>query len=94
MRRWLWIAVLLFAAGDIATTAYGLHTGETEGNPILAEAIGEIGPLPAMVIFKAGACTLAYICQKLMPRAKWVPPAALVTVWGPVTALNTVTLIT
>lgn len=89
MRKWLWLLVLLAATGDVVTTAHGLNQQEIEeGNPNIESFVAEMPVIPVMIAFKVGAICTALVAQRLLPERKWVPPAALLVVWGPVTLWN------
>jgi len=68
--KWLWLLVLLVAAGDIATTLYGMGVGASEGNVIAEEAMNQHGQLPAMIALKVFAITIGLVLQYYMPQSK------------------------
>ena len=41
---------------DGVATYVGVHAGMTEGNPLLAWALGQLGPASALCLFKLQAC--------------------------------------
>lgn len=89
MRKWLWLLVLLTATGDVVTTAHGLNQqGIEEQNPSVERLTADIPVIPVIVGFKLAAICTALIAQHLLEKARWVPAAALLVVWGPVTLWN------
>jgi hypothetical protein len=63
---------------DGVATYVGLHAGMAEGNPLLAWALGQLGPASALCLFKlqACACLLLLWCVR---RHRLVAPALVVS---------------
>jgi hypothetical protein len=53
--------------GDLATTAYGLHIGLVEKNPVAAQVL-QIAGIGGLVGLKLIALAFALVCWKLLPR--------------------------
>lgn len=90
--KWLWLLVILFAAGDVVTTIHGLSNGEDEGNPVVVEAIDYVGALPALVSIKLWSLLVGLAAQSILTEYEWIPATILLLVWGPVVAWNLVVL--
>lgn len=84
----LWLLVILFAGADVGTTIYGLSNGESEGNPVVQDAIDEVGVVPALISIKLGAVALGAGLYNAVPDHKWMVPTALLSVWAPVVVWN------
>jgi len=63
---------------DGVATYVGLHAGMAEGNPLLAWALGQLGPASALCLFKlqACACLLLLWCVR---RHRLAAPALVVS---------------
>lgn len=72
----LWIgAILLFGAGDIATTMFGLQlNGIVESNPLARSAFSH-SQILGMVGLKAAAFGILYTGYRIMPTGTrlWIP---------------------
>lgn len=62
---------------DGAATYAGLHVGFGEGNPILAWALGWLGPAPALLVFKLQACACVLLLWRLRHHRLAQPALAL-----------------
>ncbi len=80
--RWLTalviVNVLLQVFDGLATYA-GLQVGYGEGNPIVAAAIGTVGPGTALAFFKVEACLCLLLVWALRHRTRLAAPALFVT---------------
>jgi uncharacterized protein DUF5658 len=52
---------------DGVATYIGVHAGLAEGNPLLAWALGQLGPASALLLFKLQACA----CLLILWRVRW-----------------------
>ena len=60
---------------DGFATYAGLHAGFAEGNPLLGWACGQLGPAPALCLFKLEACACVLMLWHL--RRSWLAAPAL-----------------
>ena len=67
------LALQLF---DGVATYVGLNTGVTEGNPLLAWALGRIGATPALCLFKLQACACLLLLWRFRGHRFAVPALA------------------
>ncbi|ELY68309.1 hypothetical protein [Natrinema versiforme] len=100
--RWLWLAVLVAIAADLATTVGGLEVGFAESNPVgtlVLETVGVLG----LVGLKAGAVAIGLSVAAAVVRAPdriapdyvtLVVPTALATVWLLAATWNAYLLVT
>lgn len=86
----LWALTLVFALGDLLTTVYGIRIGLIEQNGVVYAMMNLIGVVPAMLVVKSGAISVAGFAHKKMVSHEWVCPFSLAIVWGPVTVWNIV----
>jgi uncharacterized protein DUF5658 len=52
---------------DAVATYVGVHAGVAEGNPLLAWALGQLGPASALLLFKLQACA----CLFFLWHVRW-----------------------
>lgn len=74
VRALVFLNLALQAFDGLATYA-GLHAGFAEGNPILAWALGVLGPASALCLFKLQACACLALLWRV--RANWLAAPAL-----------------
>jgi len=86
----LWALALTLALADLLTTVYGLRIGLIEQNGIVFALMNLIGVVPAMLVVKTGAISVAGFAHKKMVSHEWVCPFSLTIVWGPVVVWNIV----
>lgn len=84
----LWLLVVLVAFADIATTWYGINAGLSEGNPVVAEAIQNVGVIGALLGMKFIALGLVFVGAMMTPRGTWLPPALLSVIWFSAVLVN------
>jgi uncharacterized membrane protein len=68
------LALQLF---DGVATYVGLHFGFNEGNPLLAWALGHVGPASALFLFKLQACACLLVLWRLRQNRLAVPALAM-----------------
>lgn len=83
----LWVGAILLAALDVGLTYWGLQVGLTEGNPVVAALLAEVG-IAALAGLKGALLGLAAACRWLRPR--WGPwlPLGLSLPWLAAVAIN------
>lgn len=86
-----WIAVLVAAVADLASTGFGLHAGHAEGNPIVAWILATTG-FGGFVAFKVLVIVaVALVASRILPL-RTVAPLVLTVTWGLVAAINVVVI--
>jgi len=89
-QRALWAVVALALLADTALTAYGLHVGMFEANPIMRSAVAAFGT-PGLLLPKAAALFAAVgIRAAVSERLRAVVPATLATPWLVAAGVNLV----
>lgn len=63
----LWTAFLVFTAGDLLTTLYGLQNGAVEANPVVSSLLDAHGQ-PVLVFLKLVFLAVVWVDLKVLPR--------------------------
>jgi Domain of unknown function (DUF5658) len=63
---------------DGVATYVGVHAGMAEGNPLLAWALGQLGPASALFLFKLQACACLLLIWRVR-RNRLAAPALAVS---------------
>jgi len=63
---------------DGVATYVGVHAGMVEGNPLLAWALGQLGPASALFLFKLQACACLLLLWRVR-RNRLAAPALVVS---------------
>lgn len=63
---------------DGFATYVGLHAGMSEGNPLLAWALGQLGPASALFLFKLQACACLLLLWRIR-RHRLAAPALVLS---------------
>ncbi len=78
-----WLLIILSVL-DVATTVYALRnrSGVTEGNPVMAAAMGKLGITPALVILKVVALGALFYLVPVQGNEEgyWAAVAVMVAV--------------
>jgi hypothetical protein len=83
----VWILALVATLADVATTAFGVGAGLSEGNPVV-DAILHAGGIPGFLGFKIGILlTVAAVGARCFDRPT-VAPGVLAVAWGSVAVVN------
>lgn len=91
--NWRWAAALTTAATDLLTTHIGLQRGISEGNFIAAYTLQQWG-FGGLIGLKIASLLFAAIVWLLVEREQRpIIPLTLAAVWGIVTVVNTVTIL-
>jgi len=86
--RRLWVGVLAFLLLDLATTAYGLHLGFDESNPIAIALLWEFG-FWALVSLKLGSVGIGVVGWVVLPIwYRFIAPVTLAAAWAIGSTLN------
>lgn len=89
-QRALWAVVALSLLADTALTAYGLHVGMFEANPIMRGAVAAFGT-PGLLVPKAVSLVAAVgIWAAVSEHLRAVVPATLATPWLVAAGVNLV----
>jgi len=85
------VALVVFVAGDILTTTYGLQVGVSESNPVPAMVMDAVGALPAMVGLKLLAVGILWAVYRRLDERYWPEtiPMTLTAVGGVAVGINT-----
>ncbi|HJQ84230.1 MAG TPA: DUF5658 family protein [Candidatus Binatia bacterium] len=63
---------------DGVATYVGVHAGMAEGNPLLAWALGQLGPASALLLFKLQACACLLLLWRVR-RNRLAAPALVLS---------------
>jgi hypothetical protein len=92
--RLLWTMVVVGFVADSALTAYGLHVGFYEFNPVVRASIGLLGVVGGLIAVKAVAVAVALVVnQSVSRRYQPLVPAVLATPWLLAAGVNAVGLL-
>ena len=63
---------------DGVATYVGIHAGMTEGNPLLAWALAQLGPGSALLVFKLQACACLLLLWRVR-QSRFARPALVLS---------------
>lgn len=90
--RRLWYLVAVAFLADTVLTAYGIHLGYAETNPLMRHVLASQG-IAGIVALKAGGVVVAVTCRSLVERThRPLVPAALALPWLTAALVNAVVI--